>query len=546
MDDELPKPVEAAASAASRPEQVPPPPFRAGQRPRRRRLPLILFLATCASTIFSGINLFPAPKTLIEPTTGEAVVDPATGKKIVASTIDSESGERVAVIDWRQTIFNGLAYATAVMVMLGAHEMGHYLQARRYHVPASLPIFIPMPISPIGTMGAVIVQKAGAGDRKAMFDIAISGPLAGLAIAIPLNWWGIAHSQIGPIEGSAQGWTNPLLVEWMIGWILRPLGPGEDIGLNPILFAGWVGFFITALNLVPIGQLDGGHILYCLLGKKAHLVARALYVGGIAFFAIQVLRGRIIEHLGWPLMLLLIGLMGTRHPPTANDHVPLGIPRIVLGWLTLAFIFVGFVASPMYQPGKAAPPRQPERAVDDRGLTYLENRLDFDRDISRQRPHADRAAGPLPRFAEHFHHQVAETVDDGRVILKIGGRVHHSQNLHEAHHAVERTEIVPQRREDCQSHDAGRLFALRLGKVGPDPAGDHRLIGLERAVAGDIDELFHLDARHIRGDGLGGGGKDELQFGNAGFSAHAAAPGRRVIVARNSTSIRFGRPVQRI
>ena len=130
-------------------------------------------------------------------------------------------------------------------------------------------MFIPLPFSPLGTMGAVIIQQAGVANRKSLFDIAISGPLAGLAVAIPLNWWGIQHSQVIPVPPNSVGWTNPLLVEWMIGWIKEPLRPGQDIVLNPILFAGWVGIFITGLNLIPIGQLDGGHILYCLLGRKA-------------------------------------------------------------------------------------------------------------------------------------------------------------------------------------------------------------------------------------------------------------------------------------
>src|SRR5258708_33902912 len=105
------------------------------------------------------------------------------------------------------------------MVMLGAHEMGHSLQARRYRVPASLPMFIPMPFGPLGTMGAVIVQGAGVADRKAMFDIAISGPLAGLAVALPLNWWGIQQSTVVEAVPNQMGWTIPLIVEWMIGLI---------------------------------------------------------------------------------------------------------------------------------------------------------------------------------------------------------------------------------------------------------------------------------------------------------------------------------------
>ena len=126
-----------------------------------------------------------------------------------------------------------------------------------------------------------------------------------------------------------------------------------------VLFVG-VGIFITGLNLIPIGQLDGGHILYCLLGKKAHLVARALYLGAVGAVVFQVIRGH-LEYSAWTLMLILVWFMGTRHPPTANDHVPLGKARVMLGWLTLAFILVGFVPSPMYQsqgPAKDRPPIQ--------------------------------------------------------------------------------------------------------------------------------------------------------------------------------------------
>lgn len=306
--------------------------------PPRPRTALILFLLTCVTTIFAGVGQFPAPKTAI---------DSATGKEIPIKILDRETRRESYVFDRRGTLLNGLTYAIAVLVMLGAHEAGHYLQARRYKVPASLPLFIPMPIGPLGTMGAVIFQQPGVADRKSMFDIAISGPLAGLAIALPLNWWGIRHSEIITIQPGSAGWTNPRLVEWMIAWIHRPLLPGEDIALNPILFAGWVGIFITALNMVPIGQLDGGHILYCLVGKKAHSIARTLYFGFVAFVILQILQGH-AEYSAWSLMLILVWFMGTRHPPTANDDVPLGLTRIVLGWLTLAFILVGFVSSPQY------------------------------------------------------------------------------------------------------------------------------------------------------------------------------------------------------
>lgn len=247
----------------------------------RVRLAVILFALTCASTFYAGIGQFGAPK---------IVVDPRTGQRARLVKVDPITRRARLVIDWPQTLLNGFTYATAVLAILAAHEMGHYLQARRYGVPATLPLFIPMPLSPIGTMGAVIVQEPGVADRKSLFDIAISGPLAGLIVALPLNWWGIAHSTIEKLPAKAVGWTNPRVVEWMIAWIHRPLQPGEDIILNPILFAGWVGIFITGLNLIPIGQLDGGHILYCLVGRRAHGIARFLFLGAAGFVIFQVAR----------------------------------------------------------------------------------------------------------------------------------------------------------------------------------------------------------------------------------------------------------------
>jgi membrane-associated protease RseP (regulator of RpoE activity) len=246
---------------------------------------------------------------------------------------------------------NGLIYSLCVMAVLLAHELGHYLQALRYGVAASLPFFIPFPISPFGTMGAVIVQQSGVADRKSMFDIAISGPLAGLVVALPLAYFGIRASEVVPIfdePGKILIFSDPLLLKWMIQAVHGPIPPGTDLKLNPIYFAGWVGVFITGLNLIPIGQLDGGHILYCLIRRRAHYVARAIFYLAVGFVVYNV-AFKDERYLLWSLMLVLIWLMGTRHPPTANDRMPLGWPRIVLGWTTLMFVFVGLTPMPMYE-----------------------------------------------------------------------------------------------------------------------------------------------------------------------------------------------------
>jgi membrane-associated protease RseP (regulator of RpoE activity) len=231
----------------------------------------------------------------------------------------------------------GLPFALALMTTLLAHEFGHFLQSVRYSVPASLPLFIPMPYSPIGTMGAVIVMQPGKGDRSAIFDIAITGPLAGLFFALLFSVIGLRLSEVVPFnQPSRLHLGAPLLFK---GLAYLTLGSTTHIALHPIAFAGWVGIFITALNLIPIGQLDGGHILYALLRQKAHIVAQLLLLGAIA----AVFIGR---YWGWSLMLILLMLIGPIHPPTANDNVPLGTTRTVLGWVSLMFVIIGFTPTP--------------------------------------------------------------------------------------------------------------------------------------------------------------------------------------------------------
>lgn len=246
---------------------------------------------------------------------------------------------------------HGPVYAVAVMAILLSHEFGHFLQAVRYRVPATPPFFIPMPGSPFGTMGAVIAQAAGVADRKAMFDIAISGPLAGLILALPVAWFGIQQSKLVTIapERGALIFSDPLVLRWMIELKHGPLAQNQEVFLNPLLFAGWVGIFITGLNLMPIGQLDGGHILYTLIGKRAHVVSLSILAAAVGFMAYTM-------DMGYLAMVLLLLAMGPRHPPTANDSVPLGLGRHILGWLTLAFVLIGFTPSPIL----IIQPTQPE------------------------------------------------------------------------------------------------------------------------------------------------------------------------------------------
>jgi len=283
--------------------------------PRRVWLPLLLLLATCCSTMFVG-SLFPSLE-------GIARYGPLKG---------------LAYGLWR-----GFLYAGPLMTILICHEMGHYLQARRYGVPCSLPYFIPVPIFPIGTFGAVIAMGARIGGRRALFDIGVTGPLAGLVPTLFCCIVGLYLSdvqQVTPeIAHSAIRLGDSLLFSALSQWIHGPLPPGHDVFLHPVAMAGWVGLLITSLNLIPIGQLDGGHILYALLRRRAAKVAMIVLLAaavGIAYFKLW----------NWLLMLLLVAFMGPAHPPTANDYEPLGASRYVLGWLTLAFATIGFTPNP--------------------------------------------------------------------------------------------------------------------------------------------------------------------------------------------------------
>ena len=275
--------------------------------PKALQICVILFLATCVTTFLTGID----------------------------------QGRRTPETSWWTIAGYGFSYAGPVMLILLCHEMGHYLQAVRYGVPASLPFFIPMPpgVGPFGTMGAVIVQAAGHANRKAMFDIAVWGPLAGLIVCLPVCWWGILRSEV--VEGGPGQlyFGDPLILKAMVWLKHGPLPQNHDVLFNPVLYAGWVGLFLTGLNLMPIGQLDGGHIMYCLIGRKAHAVGIGVMLVGVIYMAVT-------QYWLYSLMMVLLLMLGIRHPPTADDSVPLGWGRVLLGWLSMALLLVCFTPRP--------------------------------------------------------------------------------------------------------------------------------------------------------------------------------------------------------
>ncbi len=283
-------------------------------RPQRRwRLPLLLFVVTCLSTLWVGTQIW-----------------------------DQQ-------MDWLAGLAAGLRYAVPLMTILLCHEMGHFLQAHRYGVYASLPYFIPIPAPPFGTLGAVIAMEPRVGGRKALFDIGITGPLAGLVPTLIFCVLGLylTPKAILVLEHRSQLSVGcPLLFRALCTWRFGQLPADFSINvdrLHPMAFAGWVGLFITSLNLFPIGQLDGGHVLYAILRRRAHSVATALLLAAVF---LVVLDYQHLWHWTFAILFLLL-IIGPFHPPTANDEEPLGAGRIVLGWLTLAFIFVGFTPIPL-------------------------------------------------------------------------------------------------------------------------------------------------------------------------------------------------------
>ena len=279
-----------------------------------------LFLATCVTTFLVGTRL----------------------------------GDAESATSLNAMLRNGLSYAGPLMLILLCHEMGHYLQSRKYGIPATLPVFIPTPpgLGPFGTFGAVIVQAAGRAKRKAMFDIAISGPLAGLVAALPVAWWGVQHSRVAEIPPGEtfMRFGDPLLLKAMVWMVHGELAPNQDVIINPVLFAGWVGIFLTGLNLVPVGQLDGGHVMYTLVGRQAHRIAWAVMAIGIAYMAWT-------QNWSYALIVLLLLLFGVRHPPTANDREPLGAGRVILGWLTMGLLLVCFTPRPLEIMGPQPAPK---------------------------------------------------------------------------------------------------------------------------------------------------------------------------------------------
>ncbi len=288
-------------------------------RTSREWVNLALLLATVATTVFAGAMIW----------------------------LTYVGGVSLSATDF---VDGGIYFAGPLLAILGVHELAHFWMARRRHLDASLPYFIPIPPPFLfGTFGAFVSIREPFPDRKALFDVGVAGPIAGFALAVPISLAGLALSMHSPVLPAnycgpsflGQSYGNILLGPSLFWWVLSQFLPPGLLSLHPLALAGWVGIFVTAINLLPAGSLDGGHVFRALLGDRARYVsyAAAILLFGFGFF-----------YYGWLLFAILVLFLGLRHPPPLNDLTPLDSKRYVVGVLAAVVLVSGFVLVPLSTP----------------------------------------------------------------------------------------------------------------------------------------------------------------------------------------------------
>ena len=248
--------------------------------------------------------------------------------------------EGVDIIAEPKRIIEGMPFSLALMGILLIHELAHYVMSRRHGVAASLPYFIPFP-SLFGTMGAVITMKSPITTKNALVDIGASGPLAGFIVSVAVTVIGLGLSEVRDVAQSGEIIVlgDSLLFQFLSWLVVGPVPSVYGLYLHPVAFAGWIGLFVTSLNLFPVGQLDGGHISYALLGKwhrwLSWIMIGAFLIAGIlpSVFAAR------LELNNWLVWGVLLLILGPKHPPILFPDVPLDRARKAVGIIAL-FIFI--------------------------------------------------------------------------------------------------------------------------------------------------------------------------------------------------------------
>jgi membrane-associated protease RseP (regulator of RpoE activity) len=281
---------------------------------------LVLFLLTIATTTFAGLDHYLAFQSDFQP----------LGELTITSGL----------------VLSGLWYSATILAILGCHELGHYFGCRYYDIDASLPFFLPVPMTITGTLGAFIRIREPIPSKRMLFDIGIAGPIAGFVVAVPALFIGVAMSHVVRLPdvlppGSAE-LGEPLLFQFASKLLWGTTPEGFTLNLHPMAFAAWFGLLATALNLLPIGQLDGGHISYAVLGPKSS------YVTLLTLGAAIVLAYFYVSWRFWTgLMILMLVAFGRHHPRVFDEEVPLDRPRLLLALVALVMFILCFTPAPI-------------------------------------------------------------------------------------------------------------------------------------------------------------------------------------------------------
>jgi len=238
-------------------------------------------------------------------------------------------------------LYSTIAFSLLLMLILTAHELGHYLTARRYGMDTTLPLFIPGPPHILsGTFGALIFIHSPFLDRRPLLEVGANGPIAGFLVSIPVLTLGISLSRVISISQMEGGITmgEPLLMKLLTFFIFPDLPANTDLLVHPLALAGWFGLIVTAMNLLPVGQLDGGHIIYAVFGNPAHWISLTVIVGLILLGA--------FAWPGWLLWAFLLTMIGYRHPPVPQE-TPLGPRRLYAAIVCLLIFILSFTPIPL-------------------------------------------------------------------------------------------------------------------------------------------------------------------------------------------------------
>ncbi|MBC7364143.1 MAG: site-2 protease family protein [Candidatus Aminicenantes bacterium] len=257
-----------------------------------------------------------------------------------SSGLDIPGLNDLAFLRYPVLIRLSLVYSVSLLVILLSHELGHYLTCRRYGLRATLPYFIPAPTL-IGTLGAFIKIKSPLARKKELFDVGANGPIVGFLFSVPVLYFGLQLSKVVPAlpRDNSIFFGEPLLLKIFVRLIFGQVGPDQDLILHPLAVAGWVGLLVTSFNLFPVGQLDGGHILYAAFGEKAEkfslIVLMIMVILGIFFW------------MGWLLWAVLIYFLGWKHPKMITEMEKMDVRRQLLGFLVVIIFILSFIPAPV-------------------------------------------------------------------------------------------------------------------------------------------------------------------------------------------------------